>query len=61
MMVYLYLAIALVGAVTAGWGLRSAHRIQSPWDNAAALTAVVGLVTFIIGILLAVLPDFFIT
>ena len=60
-MINLYLIMAAAGAVTAGWGLRAAHTFKSPWDSAAALSAVAGLVAFIVGILLAVLPDFFIT
>ena len=60
-MIYLYLVMAVTGAMTTGWGLWAAHRFKAPWDSAAAITAVTGLVAFIIGILLAVLPDFFIT
>jgi len=61
-MTYLfYIAMAAAGAVTAGWGLQAAHRFRAPWDSAAAAAALSGLVAFIIGILLAVLPDFFVT
>ena len=60
-MTYLYIAVAVAGAVTAGWGLRAAHRFKTPWDSLAALAALAGLAAFIIGILLAALPDFFIT
>ncbi len=60
-MIYLYLVMAATGAVTAGWGLWAAHRFRRPWDSASAVASVAGLVAFIIGILLAVLPDFFIT
>ena len=60
-MTFLYAAMAAAGAAAAGWGLRAAHRLRAPWDSAAALAALAGLVTFILGILLSVLPDFFIT
>ncbi len=60
-MIYLYLAMSAAGAVTAGWGIRAAHQFRTPWDSAAAVAAVAGLVAFILGILLAVLPNFFIT
>lgn len=60
-MTYVYIALSAAGAVTAGWGIRAAHRIRSPWDSLAALAALAGLIAFILGILLAVLPDFFVT
>ena len=60
-MINLFLIMTTAGAMTAGWGLRATHTLKTPWDSAAALAALAGLVTFIIGILLAVLPDFFIT
>ena len=60
-MTYLYIGMAAAGGVTAGWGLYTAHRVTAPWDIAAAVAALTGLGTFFIGILLAVLPDFFTT
>ena len=60
-MKYLYLIMAATGAVAAGWGLYTAHRVKSPWDSAAAVAALIGLTAFLIGILLAVLPNFFTT
>lgn len=60
-MSYVYAVMAAVGITATGWGLAASHRLTSPWDILAALAALAGLVVFIIGILLAVLPDFFIT
>ena len=60
-MTYLYIILSAAGAAAAGWGLRAAHRFRAPWDSLAALAALAGLITFILGILLAVLPDFFTT
>ncbi len=60
-MSYLYAAIAVVGVVAAGWGISASHRLASPKDILAALAALAGVVAFVIGILLAVLPDFFVT
>ena len=60
-MTYLYITMAVAGAVAAGWGLYTAHRVKSPWDSAAAMAALVGLTAFLIGMLLAVLPNFFTT
>lgn len=60
-MTYLYMVMAVAGAVTAGWGLYAAHRLSAPWDSAAAVAALTGLSAFFIGILLTVLPNFFTT
>lgn len=60
-MTYMFIAIAIVGAVIAGWGLYASHCVRKPWDIAAALASLAGLTAFLIGILLAVLPDFFTT
>jgi hypothetical protein len=53
--------MATAGAAAAGWGLWAAHRLKTPWDIAAAVAALTGLAAFFIGILLAVLPNFFTT
>jgi hypothetical protein len=60
-MTYLYACMATAGAAAAGWGLWAAHRLKTPWDIAAAVAALTGLAAFFIGILLAVLPNFFTT
>ena len=60
-MTYLYMVMAAVGATVAGWGLYASHRIRAPWDIAAAVASLAGLAAFLIGILLAVLPNFFTT
>ena len=60
-MMYLYAGMAAAGVAAMGWGLWAAHRLKAPWDIAAAVAALAGLVAFLIGILLTVLPDFLIT
>ena len=60
-MTYIYIAMSAAGAVAAGWGLSAAHRLRTPWDSAAALASLIGLTAFLLGILLAVLPNFFTT
>jgi crotonobetainyl-CoA:carnitine CoA-transferase CaiB-like acyl-CoA transferase len=60
-MTFLYAGMAAAGAAAAGWGLWAAHRFKAPWDIAAAMAALTGIATFFIGILLAVLPNFFTT
>lgn len=53
------------GALLAGgitlvcWGLPAAHRLRSPFDSLAALAVLAGVITGILGTLLAAVPDFF--
>ena len=46
-----------LGAIV--WGLPSAHRLCPPWDIAAALLVLAGVVTALLGALLAAVPGFF--
>ena len=46
-----------VGAVV--WGLPAAHRLQKPWDVAAALLVLAGVILALLGTLLTVVPGFF--
>ena len=47
-----------VGAVV--WGLPAAHRLPPPWDIAAALVVLAGVVLALMGVLLAAVPRFFV-
>ena len=55
----LSLALVAVGGLAVVWGLPAAHRLAKPWDILAALAALCGLVAFLVGTLLAVVPGFF--
>jgi hypothetical protein len=41
------------------WGLPAAHQLEKPWDIAAALAVLAGVVTALLGTLLTVVPGFF--
>ena len=41
------------------WGLPAAHRLRPPLDIGAALVVLAGFAMFILGVLLTVIPDFF--
>ncbi|HML76933.1 hypothetical protein [Geobacter sulfurreducens] len=57
------LALSLVliggGLLATAWGLPAAHRLRRPWGAVAALTALGGVVSALMGVLLAVVPHFF--
>lgn len=55
----LSLALITIGFIAVAWGLPAAHRLAKPWDILAALAALCGLVAFLVGTLLAVVPGFF--
>ena len=46
-----------IGAVV--WGLPAAHRLKKPWDIAAALLVLAGVILALLGTLLTVVPGFF--
>jgi len=46
-----------LGAIV--WGLPAAHRLRPPWDIAAALLVLAGVVTALLGTLLTLVPGFF--
>ncbi len=55
----LHLAMIVVGIGAVAWGLPAAHRLQKPWDIAAALVVLAGVVLALLGVLLATVPGFF--
>lgn len=50
----------IIGGIAAlVWGLPASHRLKAPYDIAAALLTVAGVILFVLGILLTVIPTFF--
>ncbi|HWI41538.1 MAG TPA: hypothetical protein VNX25_08625 [Verrucomicrobiae bacterium] len=58
---YPYLALVAAGIAAAWWGLPAAHRLQPPRDVLAALVFLAGVCAFLVGLLLTVVPDFFVS
>lgn len=56
---YQYLPLVIVGIAAVIWGLPAAHRLQKPYDIAAALAVLAGVILTAIGILLTIIPSFF--
>ncbi len=56
---YQYIALIILGLAGAIWGLPASHRLKKPYDIAAALTALAGLISAVMGILLTFVPNFF--
>ncbi len=48
-----------VGLALVIWGLPAAHRLKKPWDAAAALAVLAGVIVALLGTLLTVVPGFF--
>ena len=55
----LHLTMIGIGVGAVAWGLPAAHRLQKPWDVAAALLVLVGVIMALLGVLLTVVPGFF--
>lgn len=53
---WLILAAGLAAVI---WGLPAAHRFKPPFDTAAALVALLGLIAALLGTLLIAVPGFF--
>ena len=58
-MLILHLAMVGIGVGAVAWGLPAAHRLQKPWDVAAALLVLAGVILALLGTLLTVVPGFF--
>lgn len=56
---YQYLLLVIAGLAAVIWGLPAAHRLQKPYDIAAALAVLAGVILTAIGILLTIIPSFF--
>ena len=56
---YQYLILVIAGLAAVVWGLPAAHRLQKPYDIAAALAVLAGVIATMIGIMLTIIPSFF--
>ncbi len=56
---YQYILLIVAGLAGICWGLPAAHRLKSPYDIAAALAVLAGVIAAAMGVLLTCLPDFF--
>jgi len=54
-----FIPLVIAGLAAIAWGLPAAHRLRRPFDIAAALAVLAGVVTAAMGILLVIIPDFF--
>ncbi len=54
-----FIPLVIGGLAAIVWGLPAAHRLRSPFDIVAALAVLVGVVAAAMGVLLAIIPDFF--
>jgi hypothetical protein len=57
LLLHMTMICAGLGAVV--WGLPAAHRLNPPWDAAAALAVLAGVVLALLGTLLVAVPGFF--
>jgi len=56
---YRYIALIIAGLAGMAWGLPAAHRLKSPYDIAAAVAVLCGVIVFALGVLLTFIPGFF--
>ncbi|MDD2733918.1 MAG: hypothetical protein PHF56_08245 [Desulfuromonadaceae bacterium] len=56
---YQYSTLIIAGLVGMIWGLPAAHHLKKPFDIAAAVVVLCGVVVFALGVLLTVIPGFF--
>lgn len=56
---FAYIGLILAGLAAMVWGLPAAHRLKRPLDVGAALVALCGVIIFVIGTLLTIIPGFF--
>ena len=54
-----FIPLVIAGLAAIAWGLPAAHRLRQPFDIAAALVALAGVVAAAMGVLLVIIPDFF--
>jgi hypothetical protein len=55
----IYIPMIVLGLAAMIWGLPASHRLARPWDIAAALAVLAGLIAAIMGTLLTLVPNFF--
>jgi hypothetical protein len=56
---YQYIGLIVAGLAAICWGLPAAHRLKPPYDVGAALAALAGVISVIMGVLLTAIPNFF--
>ena len=56
---YQYILLIIAGLAGMIWGLPAAHRLKSPFDIAAAVAVLCGVIAFALGVLLTFIPGFF--
>jgi len=56
---YQYIPLIIAGLAGMIWGLPAAHRLKNPYDIAAAVAVLCGVVALSLGILLTFIPGFF--
>jgi hypothetical protein len=54
-----YIPLLVAGLVAIAWGLPAAHRLRRPFDSAAALAVLAGVIAAVVGVLLLIIPNFF--
>jgi hypothetical protein len=54
-----FIPLIIAGLVAIAWGLPAAHRLRQPFDIAAALVVLAGVVAAAMGVLLVIIPNFF--
>ena len=54
-----FIPLIIAGLAAIVWGLPAAHRLRKPFDIAAAVVVLAGVVTAAMGVLLVTIPNFF--
>lgn len=54
-----YIPLIIAGLAAIAWGLPAAHRLRRPFDIAAALAVLTGVIAAAMGVLLLIIPNFF--
>ena len=54
-----FIPLIIAGLAAIVWGLPAAHRLRHPFDIAAALAVLAGVIAAAMGVLLLIIPNFF--
>jgi len=54
-----FIPLIIAGVASIAWGLPAAHRLRQPFDIAAALAVLAGVLAAVMGVLLVFIPNFF--
>lgn len=55
---YQYIVLIIAGLAGMIWGLPATHRLKRPYDVAASLVVLFGVIIFALGVLLTFIPNF---